>query len=88
MRHFNRAILADIIEKGLDPKVAHGVGSDGRLNAKNAELPSPPTEENDVVSSVEKVVLEENVNKEDNESVQVEAPKKKSNRFKKKSQES
>lgn len=91
MPHHNRAILADIVEKGLNPKIAHKVGPDGKLSSR-AEEPSQPDvpvveEQLESGSGTEEVVLEEKSLKEP-ESVQVEAPKKKSNRFKKKSQDS
>jgi hypothetical protein len=79
-----RAILSDIIEKGLDPKVAHKLGPDRKLEKKESLQPVLEPEE-----SVSAVAEEEN-SQEKIEVIQEQesVPKKKSNRFKKKTQES
>jgi len=91
MPHHNRAILADITEKGLNPAVAHKAGPDGKLFAKAEEpfqaVVTVVEEQPESNVGAEEVVLEEKIVKEP-ESIQVEVPKKKSNRFKKKSQDS
>lgn len=78
MPHYNRAILADIAEKNLDPSVPHKVGVDNRLvsNEEKKEKTEKETiEESEAIDVPQSEVVEE-------------PEKKKTNRFKKKTQQS
>lgn len=82
MPHYNRAILADISEKSLDPSIPHKVGDDNRLVSNEEKKEKTEKEVDEVVEAS----LSDAV--ESQPEVIEEPEKKKANRFKKKTQQS